>query len=172
MKQGMVKHAGSLQTLIMKRALALGFLGVASAAVNSQEIATCRNPAGRAFYHLDGAVGKSDSGWTDDKISGGVFTLVRNGKDIDLLYVDIRKKPISSTQDGAIVRILRNSLTTITVLVYYPDGASTEIYSFFKELDGSHRFTLLQNNTGGAAMYPKSSLLVGSCEPINFAAAK
>lgn len=156
----------------MKSAFALVLLGIASAAANSQEVATCRNPAGKAFYHFDGVVGKADSGWADDKISDGVFTLVRSGNDVDVLFVDIRKKPISATQAGAIVRLLRNTSTTITVLVHYPDGESTEIYSFFRERNGSHRFTMLLNRTGSTAMFPKSSLLVGPCEPINFEAAK
>ncbi len=69
--------------------------------------------------------------------------------------------------DGGLVRLLRRSADTITVLVHY-SGATTEIYSFFREKDGRNRFTLLQNRTGAGALLPKSSLMVGDCDEIAF----
>lgn len=55
----------------------------------------------------------------------------------------------------------------MSVLVHYP-ASSTEIYSFFKERSGAHKFTLLQSRNGDATAVPKSALLVGLCEPIRF----
>ena len=154
----------------MRRPLAIALLGILLSAANghAQEITTCRNPVGKAFYHFNGMNDKSGSGWIDDGIKNGVTTLVRtNDGSPDILYVDIRGKPISMTQEGAAVRVLRFDEDQITIIVVY-EGATTEIYSFFREKDGKSRFTVLTNKTGKAAAFPKSSVMVGDCDPIRF----
>jgi hypothetical protein len=138
-------------------------------AVNAQtqEIVTCRDPAGKAYWHFDGLAEKARSGWADDKLSGGSFTLVQlESKEFDLLYVDTRRKPISSLQDGAIIRPMRASPSAVQILIYYPTGSTTEIYTFFREKDGTSRFTLMTGRVGGDAPFPKSSLLVGTCDAL------
>lgn len=76
----------------MWRNLALVFIAATVTITNAQEIATCRNPSGKAFYHFGGLAQKSDSGWTDDKITDGVTTLTKNPDgSVDLLYVDTKK---------------------------------------------------------------------------------
>lgn len=137
-------------------------------AAQAQEIATCRNPEGKVFFHFAGVLGKANAGWGEDKISNGVFTLVRTGKTLDLLYTDTRNKPISVTQEGGNLVLLRHGPDSITVLSHYPNGPTTEIYSFFREKDGRHRFTLLTSKTGDAALTPKSSVMTGICEGIRF----
>jgi len=83
-----------------------------------EEIASCAAAAGKAFYHFAGHLKKSNSGWTDDKISDAAFTLTRGADGaVDILYVDFRKKPISATGEGGIVRLLGTGRTSITVLV-------------------------------------------------------
>lgn len=134
----------------------------------AQEIATCRAPSGKAYYHFAGLMNKANAGWTEDKITDGVMTLIRTDDKLDLLFVDARKKPISSLQDGAKIVFLRSGATSITILVHYQDGPTTEIYSFFKERDGGFRFTQMQSKTGDMANAPKSSLMVGTCDPIRF----
>ena len=139
-----------------------------AAIAQSEEIATCRNPSGKAFYHFNGLSDKAGSGWADDKISNGVTTLVRaTDGTFDMLYVDIRGKPISMAQDGATIRLLRLSPVEVTLLAHY-EGAATEIYSFFKEKDGKNRYSVLTNKTGSAAIIPKSGVMVGDCGPIRF----
>lgn len=143
-------------------------LAATAAAIHAQELTTCRNPSGFSFYHYAGLVKKAQSGWTDDKTTNGVVTLVKgNDNKFDMLYVDGRAKPISMVQDGADIRLLRLSQDTITLLVYY-QGNTTEIYSFFKEADGKNRYTVLTNRTGVDIALPKSSLMAGDCEPIRF----
>lgn len=144
-------------------AMLIGTCGLAF----GQEVATCIAPAGKAFYHFAGNLTKDQAGWRDDTISKGVFTLNRVGKDaFDVLFIDGFGKPISSTVDGGLVRLLGRSANSITVLVYYPKG-TTEIYSFFKEKDGRNRFSLLQNRSGDEVTFPKSSLMVGDCAAIS-----
>lgn len=138
------------------------------AMAQSEEIATCRSPLGKAFYHFNGLSDKAGSGWSDDKISKGVTTLVRAADgSLDMLFVDIRGKPISMTQEGATIRLLRLSQDNVTLLAYY-EGATTEIYSFFKEKDGKNRYSVLTNKTGSGAMIPKSGVMVGDCSEIRF----
>lgn len=150
-----------------KKALLIS-LTVVAGGVRAQELATCRAPAGHIYYHHAGFIQKAQAGWGEDKISLGVFTLSRVGANsLDILFVDSRNKPISTVQSGGQLTLLRNSSDNITVLVYY-ESALTEIYSFFKEKDGRHRFTFMQNRTGEDAMFPKSSLMVGDCDPIRF----
>jgi hypothetical protein len=153
----------------MRAILLIAMLVVAGgASAQSEEITTCRNPSGRAYYHFNGQVGKADSGWTDDKISNGVVTLMRAADGtLDMLFIDVRGKPVSMTQDGAVVRVLRLAPDQITLLAYY-EGATTEIYSFFREKDGTSRYTVLTNKTGEGAIVPKSGVMVGTCDPIRF----
>lgn len=135
-------------------------------ATQAQEVAVCRNPSGMGYYHFTGLLKEDSAGWEKEEITGGVFTLTRNDKgDMDILYVDTRKKPVSSVTDGAIVRLLRRSEHSATVLVHYPE-TSTELYTFFKEKNGAHRFTLVQSRTSG--FIEKSSLMMGECDNINF----
>lgn len=152
----------------MKTSLSLCLTALMATGAHSQEIAVCRAPVGKAYYHYAGLVGKANAGWSDDKISDGVTTLTRTDGKLDVLFVDTRKKPISSLQEGGTVVLTRLSTDTITVLVYYQDGAATEIYSFFKEKDGKLRFTQMQSKTGAAAPFPKSAVLVGTCDSIKF----
>jgi hypothetical protein len=141
--------------------------------VCSQEIATCRTPTGKAYYQFAGLATKENSGWVDDKISGGVFTLTKIGSSVedavDLLYVDTNNKPISTVQSGGIVRLLNLDSVNITVLVHYPKTV-TEIYSFFREKSGRYKFSMMQNKAGVDIPFPKSSLMVGDCESIKFGA--
>lgn len=156
----------------MKSLLIVLFLVGISTAAHAEEIAVCREPIGHAYYHYAGLSDKKGSGWIQDKIGGGAFSLVQaTDGSFDILFVDIRKSPVSSVQDGALIRLLRRGAESLTLIVIYP-GAVTEIYSLFRERDGHLRFTLMQNKTGDAAMFPKSSVMVGDCDRIKFDSVK
>ena len=139
-----------------------------AANAQSSDITTCRNPSGKAFRHYSGAQEKDVAGWSDEQISNGVITLVRNPDgSFDILYVDVRNKPISVTQDGAKIVLLRMSDTDASFLAHY-SGAATEIYTFFREKDGRNRYSVMNSRTGPNAFSPKSSLMVGGCDTIRF----
>ena len=153
---------------MMLKSLVMSLAAISALAVHGQEIATCRGPAGRAFFHFEGLTDKAGSGWTEDKISKGVFSISRTGaNEYDILYIDIQNKPISTKQEGGIVRLIRRGKTNLTFLVFYP-MVTTEIYSLFTEKDGRSPFSLMQNKTGEGAVFPKSSVMVGDCDPIRF----
>jgi hypothetical protein len=147
----------------MKSAL-VACTAAVSLQVVAQDVATCRAPSGWGYYFPPGA----STGWQQDRISDGVFSLVRTRDDYDIVYVDVTKRPVSSKNDGALVRLVGRTSSTLTVLVYYPDTGNLETYGFLKGEDGKHRFTLSQTRLN--AMFPKASLMTGECDPIRFEA--
>ena len=154
--------------MIVRLIAALMSLVSIAAIAQSQELATCRNPTGKAYRHFSDAQDKADSGWHDERISIGVVTLVQaSDGSFDMLYVDVRNKPISMMQDGAKVVLLRRSADAISLLAHY-EGATTEIYSFFREKDGKSRYTVMTSRVGSLAISQKSSVMVGDCDPILF----
>lgn len=134
----------------------------------SIDIATCRNPSGTTYRHYSGNNDKNASGWSEERISNGLISLTKDaaGK-FDLLFVDTRKKPISMIQEGAKIVLLRTGPAEISLLVHY-EGATTEIYSFFREKDGRSRYSVLTSRLGPSAISAKSSVMVGDCDPIFF----
>ena len=139
--------------------------------VNAQEITSCQNPKGYAYYHhhKGGLMSLSESGWSDDKISGGITTLKKllDGK-YDIFIVDIRKSIISLRQDGGEILLLRKGKEDATFLHFFP-GNAVELYTFWRDANGKDRFDLLQSKGGDNYPIHKSSVLTGECSSINFA---
>lgn len=140
------------------------FIGTAHA----QDIVSCQNPKGNAFYHHHGLVPQSKSGWSEDKITGGVTTLklMQDGK-YDILIVDARKSVISFRQDGGEIVLLRKGKNDATFLHVYP-GMAVELYTFWRDPNGKNRFDMLQSKGGDGLQVHKSSVMVGDCSEINF----
>ena len=84
-----------------------------------------------------------------------------------MLFVDARNKPISMIQDGAKVILLRRADDAISLMAHY-EGATTEIYSFFREKDGKNRYTVMTSRIGPLALSQKSGVMLGDCGPIQF----
>jgi hypothetical protein len=137
-----------------------------SASAVAQDIANCRSPKGKAFYFNMGIVPKSKAGWDDDGITGGVFTLTRQGDDFDILYLDTTKKLVSSKSSGAVIQPLRIGENNFTLMVYYPND-TIEIYTFAKDLSGLNSLHLMQSK-GGSALIHKSAILIAKCDYIRF----
>jgi hypothetical protein len=149
----------------MKKVIFL-FLSLFSISAHSQsQIAGCENLKGYVYYPYVYPVPKNKSGWVQDSITGGKSVLVKrqNGQ-LDILFTDSNSKtPISSIDDGGDVILLGNSPNRITVLVSY--DKVTEIYTYWRTDDGQLQVSLLQSKSGTV---PKSGLLIGSCQFINF----
>ena len=134
----------------------------------AQTITNCRNPAGYAYYNHSGVISKKESGFKNDKITGGITSFVKLQDDkFDITIVDTRKQIISFTQDGGIVALLRSGKNDATFLHYYP-GMVIELYSIWVESDGKTKFSMIQSKGGDNMPIHKSSVLVGDCDPINF----
>ncbi|RYE73555.1 MAG: hypothetical protein EOO81_00030 [Oxalobacteraceae bacterium] len=146
-------------------ALALLIFGVVA---NAQEMATCKEPQGYAFYPYKGLNKKETAGWEKDGISGGIFSLKRlNADEWDILFIDTTKSIRSSKHEGGIIKLLRAAEKEMTFLVYYP-GSTLEIFTFLQEKDGKNSFHVITSKGGDTAFLPKSSILVGTCGQIQF----
>jgi len=143
------------------------FLGITEFTFG-QTIANCNNPEGWTYYHFTGIVAKKDSGFTKDKITGGVVTFqkLEDGK-YDILTVDALKKITSIKQDGGNVILLRKGTIDATFLVYFPNS-TIEIYTIWIDKNGVGKYDWLQSKGGDDALLHKSILFVGDCENINF----
>ena len=134
----------------------------------SQDITTCSNPEGVAYYHHFGAVNSKDSGWSSDKISNGKLTLKKiSSKEFDILILDATNSIFSLKQDGGELIFMRAGESDATFLHFYP-GKVIEIYTFWRDSNGKFKYDLVQSKGGSATPVHKSSILVGECTPINF----
>ncbi len=132
---------------------------------SQSQIAGCENLKGYVYYPYVYPVPKNKSGWVQDSITGGKSVLVKrqNGQ-LDILFTDSNSKtPISSVDDGGKVVLLGSSPNRITVLVSYE--TVSEIYTYWRTDDGQLQVSLLQSKSGTV---PKSGVLIGSCQFINF----
>jgi len=134
--------------------------------VYAQDIAVCHSPKGRAYYPTMGMVPIDKSGWKDDGITGGRYTLTKQAKDFDVLYTDSTKRVASSKGNGASVSPLRVGPDNFSIFVYYPND-TIEIYSFMRETTGILSLHVIQSKGGDAPVH-KSSILISKCDFINF----
>lgn len=142
--------------------LIFNFIGCAYA----QDIATCGEPNGQAYYAFAGPISKKDAGWQKDGIKNGNFTFKRlSNKKFDVFYKDLYGNVGSVTDDGATVLLLRAEPNNIAVLVAY-SGAS-EIYTYWKNNDGRLQYSFMQSKSAPVGII-KSALFVGDCSFINF----
>jgi len=155
------------QLSIIKNILSYIFFFCVSQIANGQTIANCSNPEGWTYYHFTGIVSKKDSGFTKDKITGGMITIEKlpNGK-YDILSVDARKKVTSMKQDGGDVVLLRKGISDATFLLYFPNS-TIEIYTIWIDKNGVGKYDWLQSKGGDEVILQKSVLFVGNCENIN-----
>jgi hypothetical protein len=138
----------------------------------SQVVATCSEPKGYAHYHHTELVPKKNSGFHEDKISGGLTTLQRLSKDeYDVLLVDARRQPMSMRNDGGRVLLLRKGTNDVTFLVAFP-GKTIELYTFYRENDGQARFDLISSKGGDGMPIHKSSVMSGTCQHLDLSLIK
>lgn len=145
--------------------IALSLISTSSFAV---EIASCYNPSGKAYYPELGLVTKKDSGWSDDKITGGIIKLSKIGEDkYDIVFVDATKKIISAIEDGGKVLMLSRGKNSVTFMVIYP-GQTAEVYTFLKNSSGKFEYIHMTSRSGDTVIITKASLMRGDCDNINF----
>lgn len=151
-----------------KKYIFFALLVVFSAPIDgyAENIASCRDPAGKSNYFFFGGTSKRLSGWDDDKITGGIISLQLKNGELDLTFTDVRKRIYSARAEDGVVQLFRTAPDNFTVLVYY-EQSTFEIYTFLKEKDGNLVMHQLQSK-GGLNQIHKSSLLVAKCDHINF----
>lgn len=150
-----------------KLAFLIPFLLLISTNSYAADIAQCSNPSGKAYYPYLGLMDKKDSGWVDDKISGGITTLIRtDDNEYDILFVDSTKRIISSKQDGGKVYVLSKGKNDVSFLVVYP-GKTVEIYTFLIDKSGKTEYIQVTNRSGDEILIAKSTVMRGDCLFIN-----
>ncbi|MEB1548863.1 hypothetical protein VDQ94_08115 [Xanthomonas campestris pv. campestris] len=138
-----------------------------STPVCAAEIASCSNPAGKGYYAETGIITAKDSGWNDERITGGLTKLSRQGDEYDLIYVDVRQEIVSAREEGAQVMLLSRGISSASVLVVYP-GKTAEVYTFLKTLSGKLEYIHTLSRAGDEVLITKASVMRGDCRYINF----
>jgi hypothetical protein len=149
------------------KALILAMFSALSFPALAQDIANCSGARGQAYFPFAGVVSKDKSGWREDAISGGKIIVRKLGaKEYDIIYNDATRSGVSSRNDGGYVLFARGGSQDFSLIVVYPN-ATTEIYSFWRTTDNQFQYSHAQNK-GGSAPVPKTSVLIGRCDYINF----
>lgn len=142
--------------------------GFASLSAQAADIAACSDPSGKGYFPETGIVKKADSGWTDEKISGGITKLTKvSENEYDILFVDIRKDIISARADGGTVIPLSRGVKSFSVLVVYP-GKTAEVYTFLENASGGLEYLYTLSRAGDGVLITKASVMQGTCSYIAF----
>lgn len=146
------------------------FIALASIQACAIEVASCSNPTGFAYYAEAGLVSAKDSGWSNEKITGGITKLSKDEKgEYDILFVDTRKQIISAREEGAHVLPLNRAQSAVSMLVVYP-GKTAEVYTFLQNNSGRLEYLHTLSRAGDGVSITKSSVMQGPCDYINFSA--
>ena len=140
----------------------------ASLSVQAADIASCSNPSGKGYYPEIGLVSAKESGWVDEKITGGItkFSRTSDGQ-YDIFFVDSRKEIVSARQEGGHVLLLNRGKDAFSALVIHP-GQTAEIYTFLKTTSGKYEYIHTLSRAGDAVLITKASVMRGDCDYINF----
>ena len=130
----------------------------------AETVATCGESSGYAVYHHEGLVPRDSAGFRKDEITGAKVTLISNEKGYDLLVVDAMRNIKSMVDEGGKIILLRRGPRDVT---FAHINEAIELYTFYRERDGSLRYDLVQSKGGGAPIH-KSSVLRGNCNMISF----
>ncbi|WP_374437936.1 hypothetical protein [Inhella sp.] len=145
-------------------------LALLSLPLFAADIASCSNPSGKGYFPETGFVTAKDSGWNEEKITGGITKLSKRGdNEYDILFVDTRKEIISARQDGGQVLLLNRGKNVVSVLVVYP-GKTAEVYTFLKTNSGKLEYIHTLSRAGDGVLITKASVMRGDCDYINFGA--
>ena len=120
------------------------------------------------MHHAGLILDKKITGWQEDSIKDGIFTLKKlDDGEYDILILDARKELISFRQDGASITLLRKGAKDATFLFYAP-GAAMSLFSFWEDYEGNYKMDRLSSKGGDRLPIHSSSLMIGDCKPINF----
>lgn len=145
----------------MKKYLLFATLSALSGTAFSENLFTCSNLSGQAYYPYRGLVPKDKAGWTKDAISGGSFTLTKTADHkFDLLYTDSTKRVVSTIADGGSVIALGTGKDYASILVNYPDK-TVETYFYYLNADGNYE--VLFNQVKYNTPVSKAAIMKGAC---------
>ena len=135
---------------------------------HASDIASCMDPIGKGYFPEIGLVSKKDSGWSDEKITGGITKVAKLGEnEYDVLFLDARKEIVSARRDGGLVFLLNRGKNAFSLLVVYP-GKTAEIYTFLKSNSGQLEYIHTLSRAGDDVLITKASVMRGTCNYIRF----
>jgi hypothetical protein len=94
-----------------------------ASSASAETLITCHKPKGQRYAQ--------GSGWFSDGFSNGKFSLIRNGKEFDILFTDFSGTR-SSRSDGAVVIVSEKTTDAMTVIAAYPRALETYLFDFFQ----------------------------------------
>ena len=133
-----------------------------------ETFATCSPKMGHAYYANMGIVDAANSDWKILPANGTVSLSRQSNGDFDILFTDATKQIHSSSEEGAIVKLLRNSSNEMVFLVSDLDNTAVEVYDFIHDNRGKDIITIITNEGGSNKPFYKSSVEYGECSFINF----
>lgn len=122
---------------------------------------SCGNSTGYSYYFEGGLVDNNNSGFSEDGIANGQFTLTINDKgEADVLSVDATGDLKSAIAQGGTVTTSMAGLNAANWFVFYPDS-TIEVYSY----SSNSNKTVSYRNTVGNTSIAKNSIFVSECKP-------
>lgn len=144
--------------MLTRMVLILFLLNSASAAAEEFSF-TCGAMSGYSHYFAGGLVPAKSSGFTEDAISGGKFTLNTNGEGQgDVLALDASGTLKSAKAQGGTVLVTPAGTGGVNWIILYQDG-TVEVYGLHL---GSNIVTHYRNTVGNVNV-AKASLMKASC---------
>ena len=139
--------------------LVLGLLLPFSGLSNALTV-SCGESNGYAYYFEGGLVGEELSGFQEDGISNGKFSLTVNDEgEADILAIDATGTIKSATSEGGNVMLFNAGDGGFNWLAAYGDG-TLEVYSY----NVSSNSVASYRNTVGNSNVAKNSLFVSDCD--------
>lgn len=133
---------------------------------DAERLAECGGWIGKAYYPFTGIVPKKDSGWTDDKMSGGASLLLRRPDgSLDIIFRDATGGIYSAAEEGATIKVVRPLPSAVTLTVDYEPTGDLEIYTYVRDEDGRAQMILSQSK--GSEMMQKAGLYTADCSSLD-----
>jgi hypothetical protein len=133
----------------------------------SETLATCSTQTDHSYFANMGFVKIQDSGWKVSPETDTISLSKLSENNFDILYVDATKAISSVTEEGAQVKLLRNSKNEMAFLVSSPGNTTIEIYDFLRDNQGKN-ILIIVTSRGGNPFFYRGSVENGECSFINF----
>lgn len=124
-------------------------------------LAVCATPKGHGYFLPGPAVPADDAGWHTEAISNGMFQLLRNGDDYDVVFTDATGATLSAKGDGAKIAASKDATGNLLLIVFYASRV-LETYVFWFGVKGNPTVTFSQAKYG--TPISKHSLMTASCK--------
>ena len=135
----------------------------------AEDIAVCGESSGYAYYANRGINQSENVGWSEDKISGGKFTLSQDDKgQLDLLISDATGRVFSSLSQGSKIFPAISADSSLTVIIVNDQLVETYIFQILK----NGKFQAMYTDAKAEAPFPKVSAFIADCSYLNLKALK